>query len=128
MKKSRSREASRRGKASSSGRSGNKKRPSKKRHHKANPLYTYNELHTRSSEEEEIFGYRDTELKQELTADFGWDPMTYSQSNAAHNNMHLPEAQKSRHIALKNPSTPALRVDDDVEREPYTASKLENYY
>ena len=72
-----------------------------------NHAYNCSELQTRSSEDE-IFGYKDTEVKHELTSDLGWDPMTYY-PNAAPQKAFVPKHIQTR-VKQKEILSPTLIV------------------
>lgn len=120
VKRNRSSDKSGDGKSSSSNKNRSKKTSKKKQNPKYTHAYAYSELQTRSSEDE-IFGYKDTELKHEMTADLGWDPMTYY-PNSSHKT-YLPEPVKAKHIQMKNTSSPPLVVKSQDDEE----CKLDRY-
>ena len=84
-----------------------KTKKTSKKNKNYNHAYNYSELQTRSSEDE-IFGYKDTEVKHELTSDLGWDPMTYY-PNAAPQKAFVPKHIQAR-VKQKEMSSPTLVV------------------
>lgn len=103
--------------ASGGSEKGKTKKPWKKKKSKEN--YVYSELKAASSEEEDLFGYQLGEPEhQEYTADdLRWDPLAYYPTPET---IHgKPDPIPSKHIGLKDISSPAIMVrnHDEVECE-----------